>query len=118
MSEPRQLDLFAPRPPLAEALAARDEAVARVEASAEEACPGFADRAREFVLARLAAGPASTEDLTDACVEAGIVPHDLRAMGPVIMKLARDRLIVKAGACVRRRGHGTAGGNIWRLANV
>lgn len=114
MSDLTQRDLFAPS--FGEALAARDEAVTRVAANAEEASPGFAEAARAFVLARLARGPATAEDLTDAAIAAGIIPHDLRAFGPVILSLSRARLIVKAGHCARRRGHNTAGGNLWKLS--
>jgi hypothetical protein len=82
-----------------------------------EASPGFAELAREFILAYLAGSPpTSAEDLSDACLAAGIRPHDLRAFGPVVQSLARAGKIVKAGACPRRRGHGTAGGNLWALA--
>lgn len=115
MNDPRQLDLFSPTP--AEALAARDLALAAVEANAEEACPGFGRRAREFILGHLLLhGPTPAEDLTDAMLAAGIVPHDRRAVGPVLLALARAGAIAKVGACRRRRGHGTSGGNVWDLA--
>jgi hypothetical protein len=48
-------------------------------------------------------------------MHAGIVPHDCRSFGPVYMKLARKGLIEKCGTIPRRHGHGTAGGNVWRL---
>lgn len=99
-----------------EAEAARDAAMASVAANAEESCPGFADRAADFVLAFLADGPASGESITDACIAAGIVPHDQRAFGGVYMRLSRRNLIEKAGTCPRRKGHGTSGGVLWRLA--
>ncbi len=98
------------------AYAARDAAVATVEANAEEQSPGFVDRAAAFVLERLASGPESGEELTLACKRAGIVPHDDRAFGPVYMRLSRRKLIVKAGSVPRMRGHGAAGGNVWKLA--
>lgn len=96
--------------------AARDAAIASVSANAEEASPGFAERAAEFVLDRLTSGPASGELLTDACRNAGIVPHDDRAFGGVFLRLSRRGLIVKAGTCQRRKGHGTSGGTVWALA--
>ena len=115
MSEFTQRDLFSPS--AAQALAARDEAVTQVAAHAEEHAPGFAERARRFVLDYLAMHQrADAETITDACVAAGIVPHDLRAFGPVYLALARDGLIVKVGHSPRRRGHGTAGGNVWTLS--
>lgn len=120
MSDHRQLDLFAPpaAPALPAALAARDAAIESVAANADEACPGFAQRARAAVLARLACGPATAEDLTDHCLAHGLVPHDLRAFGPVLLALSRERLIVKVGSRPRRRGHLTAGGNVWSLTHA
>lgn len=116
MNDPRQPDLFAPS--TLAALAARDAAIEQVADNAEEAAPGFAAAARDFVLDYLSeAGPCDAETITDACLEVGIVPHDLRAFGPVYLALAREGLIVKAGVSTRRRrGHGTSGGNVWRLA--
>jgi hypothetical protein len=114
-----QRDLFgpAPAPTLPEARAAGVRGMAEVAANAEEASPGFAELAREFILAFLAGSPpTSAEDLSDACLAAGIRPHDLRAFGPVVQGLARAGKIKKAGSCPRRRGHGTAGGNLWALA--
>lgn len=100
-----------------DALAARDRAMARVEAKAESYRPSFADDAARFVLAYLRKyGPTSSETLTEACELAGIRAHDARAMGPVIMRLARAGAIVKAGHCQRKRGHGTSGGIIWSIA--
>jgi hypothetical protein len=93
--------------------ASRDEAM---RAIVEYAGQRFLEQAKKFVLRYLAAhGESSGEDITDACVAAGITPHDERAFGPVYMSLARKGLIVKAGMTIRRKGHGTAGGNIWRL---
>jgi hypothetical protein len=106
-----------PAPSLGEAEAARDEAMAVVEIKAEGNEPGFSDRAAAFVLLYLADGPRSGEDITDACVVAGIVPENLKAFGPVYMKLARSGKIVKCGMCARKRGHGSAGANIWGLAH-
>ncbi len=46
---------------------------------------------------------------------AGLVPHDDRAFGQVYAGLSREKLIVKCGCCDRIKGHGTAGGVIWRV---
>jgi hypothetical protein len=104
------------QPSLFDALAARDEAMARVAGNAEESCPDFAAQSRAFVLGYLAShGPAPGEAVTNACKAAGVRPHDDRAFGPVLYALARAGLIRKAGACVRAKGHGCSGGNIWEL---
>lgn len=90
----------------------RDAALAQVEKNAGRA---FAERARAFVvdyLDRHAA--ASGEVITEACKRAGIRPHDDRAFGPVYMALSRAGLIEKCGSAIRKRGHGCAGGNVWR----
>jgi hypothetical protein len=92
----------------------RDTAMARVESNAG---PDFTERACAFVLDYLSShGPTSGELLTLECKAAGIRPHDDRAMGPVFMRLSRRGLIVKRGTAIRRRGHGTSGGNVWGLA--
>lgn len=90
--------------------------MAQVGDHAEMAAPGFRLAAAEFVLELLTvAGPTPAETLSLACKAAGIVPHDDRAFGPVYMRLARARLIEKVGQVRRERGHGTSGGNIWKL---
>lgn len=101
---------------LDDAFKARDVAVAQVESKAEQHVAEFTVRAAVFVVEYLRAhGPTSGEDVTLACREAGIVPHDDRAFGAVYLRLSRSGLIEKAGMCARKRGHGTGGGNIWRV---
>lgn len=98
------------------ALQARDEGMENVTLCAERNDPGFTDRACEFILQYLAvSGPSSGEQITNACKDAGIVPHDDRAFGPVYCLLSRAKSIVKTGTCKRARGHATSGGNIWDL---
>lgn len=77
----------------------------------------FTERACAEVLRILQTGPASGEQITDRLKEAGIVPlvGDDRAFGPIYSKLSKEKLIEKCGTCLRRRGHATQGGNIWRL---
>lgn len=103
-------------PSLFDAYIARDEALDVVSANAEQSCPGFAERSEACILAHLAAhGPTPGEDLTDACLAAGIVPRNTKAFGGVYLKLANKKRIVKDGYCARRKGHGTVGIK-WRLA--
>jgi hypothetical protein len=110
MSKDRQLTLWD------DWEAGRAEGMARVAASAERTSPDFAAHARAFVLEYLARhGAASGEAVTNACKLAGIRPHDDRAFGPVYFALVRAGLIRKVGACLRTKGHGTSGGNIWAL---
>lgn len=95
---------------------ARDEAMRRVAERAEEARRGFLEAARSFVTSYLREhGPTSGEVLTLACKQAGVVPHDDRAFGPVYMGLMRQGVIEKVGTVRRERGHGTGGGNVWGL---
>lgn len=95
----------------------RDAALRQVEANAEAARKHFSADAAAFVRSYLAAcGPTSGEQLTEACKAAGIVPHDDRSFGPILMKLSRQGVIKKVGTCQRVRGHNTAGGNLWSLA--
>lgn len=96
--------------------AQRDQALEAVETAAERARRMFAADAGAFVVRYLQVhGPTSAEVLTRQCRASGIVPHDDRAFGPVYMRLARLNVIEKVGAVRRERGHGTSGGNIWRL---
>jgi len=93
--------------------AERDKAMRQVE---ENAGPCFKARAMRFVADYLRKhGETPGEDITDAMWAAGIQAHDRRAMGPVLMQLLRDGIIEKCGTCVRKRGHGTGGGSVYRL---
>jgi hypothetical protein len=110
--QPDQYGSLSPR--MSEAKGEGAEGMARVDAAQDG---DFRARAERFVLDYLRFfGPKSGEDITDAAIKAGIVPTDLRAFGPIYMGLARSGRIVKDGYCQRRRGHGTSGGVIWRLA--
>lgn len=96
----------------------RDRALVRVESKANRTCPNFTDRACTFVEQYLRRhGEASSEVVTNACRSAGIIPHDDRAFGAVYMRLSRAGVIVKTGQCIRKKGHGTAGGNIWSIVH-
>ena len=95
------------------AIQRRDSAMAKVQANAGET---FGRLAREFIVQYLSANGATPgEDITDACVAAGIEPHDTRAFGPVYMSLSKKGVIRKAGMVPRRKGHATAGGYVWEL---
>lgn len=108
MTYPSDMDLFT-QPTIEEARKMRDEALAR--ASAE-----FVRKAKDFVIKFLQNGPASGEDITDACKAAGIRPRNDKAFGAVYMSLSRSGTIVKAGHAQRRKGHASDGGNIWKLS--
>lgn len=88
----------------------------RAQAKAEAVTEGFGEKAKRVILQTLESGPRSGEDLTDACKLAGIRPREDRAFGGVFAGLAAANLIVPDGFCLRRKGHGTAGGRIWRKA--
>lgn len=94
-------------------LAARDAAMATVEANAG---PEFAERAAAFVLEFLQSGEATAETVVSEGERRGIRAHDSRAWGPVFFRLSKAGLIVKCGFAPRRKGHGTSGGNLWRKA--
>lgn len=95
---------------------ARSEGMRRVSEKAERTQPSFHERATRFVLEHLKQhGPRSAEDLTVACKDAGITPHDDRAFGNVYRVLAARKQIQKVGDAPRKRGHGTAGGTIWAV---
>jgi hypothetical protein len=76
-----------------------------------------AAEARRLILDALGdRGPTSGEDLVDLACARMERPHDARAFGAVFGALSRERRIVKHGHTRRRKGHGTAGGLVWRLA--
>lgn len=111
MSDQAVIDV---RPPdLATARAVGQVAQQLATDRAERDAPGFRERAEAAVLAKLATGPASAEDLTDHVKACGIDFKDGRAMGSVYASMSRRGLIRIVGDCKRRRGHGTSGGHIW-----
>lgn len=113
------IDFDAPAPvyTVAQARAVGAEAGGRAADRAERADEGFGERAAAFIRGYLAQhGASSGEVVTDAAKVAGIRPPDDRAFGPIYAALARRGQIVAVGFCVRRKGRGTAGGRVWRLA--
>ncbi len=93
------------------------DAIEACAEKAEETCPDFKERAREFVLGYLRDhGPTVGEKITLACTSAGIKPHDDRAFGAVYTGLSRAKLIELAGYAIRERGHGGGINRIWQLA--
>lgn len=97
----------------------RDTALEQVAANAERHSPRFAERAEACMIDHLRCnGPQTGEALSDACKALGIIPHDDRAFGPVLMRLAKAKLIHKIGIAPRRKGHGCSGGNIWELTQA
>jgi hypothetical protein len=106
-------------PALATARAAGELLAEKAADRAERSDPDFRERAQTFVLRYLTEyGISSSELITDAAVLAGISPPDTRAFGSVYRKLSRENKIVCAGFCARAKGHGTAGGRLWRLAGA
>lgn len=106
-------------PTIPESKSKRDKGIKRVAQNAEYNRAKFSEESQRFIVSFLALAPdnkASGEDITDACVNAEIIPHDMRAFGSVLVKLVRAGKIEKTGeTCVRRRGNLTTGGNIWRM---
>lgn len=95
-------------------MTAKAEGRRAMEAVAENSGPDFQRKAYEFCANFFRERvQASSEDATDACVAAGIVPHDTKAFGPVYQRLIRDKVIRFNGYCARRKGHGTRGGSLY-----
>lgn len=114
--QPMPLFDAAAAPPRTAGATAADACTAKAERVA-----GFdTDAAKAAILEalRTATQPLSGEELVDRCQRAGIVPHDARAFGSVFGCLARKRLIETVGFTTRAKGHGTAGGRLWRVTNV
>ena len=114
MSVQFSINFDAPSLPVAKAMGEIGMQLAAAHAEVNE--PGFSARAKAFVIEYLRAnGVSSGELITDAAKLAGIKPPDDRAFGSVYAALVRHKQIEFAGFCVRRKGHGTAGGRLWRL---
>jgi len=77
----------------------------------------FAMRAERFILRQLQSGVRlSAEEIVLTCREFGIIPPtDDRAFDPVFIRLAKAGKIEKCGAVPRTKGHGTSGGNLWKM---
>jgi hypothetical protein len=104
--------------PLFAAAAGRAAAEA-CTAKAEQVTAFDAARARAAVLELLADGQArSGEAIVDHCQRLGLVPHDARAFGAVFGKLRRMELIEVVGYVERAKGHGTAGGRLWKATSA
>ena len=104
-------------PPVAQARAVGQVAGEMAQGRAERREPGFSERAKAHILVVLRErGPTSGETLTEACAAEGIKAPDMRAFGPIFAALVRQGRIRCVGYCLRKKGRGTAGGRIWRLA--
>ena len=91
-----------------------EHAMQKCQIRAENAEPGFTERAADWIIWYLKArGPTPGEMLTDLCKAHGIKPPDDRAFGPVFKSLLHRGEITQAGWCERRKGHGTGGGRVW-----
>lgn len=85
-------------------------------AKAEQIDPDFSTKAEAAILAHLrTVGQCPGEDLTEIAKAHGAVPHDDRAFGAVYQSLSRRGPIKTVAFCLRKRGHGTAGGRVWGL---
>lgn len=93
----------------------RDDGMDRVERNAGK---WFSLRAQQFIPTYLFDnGPTSGELIVNACKKKGIIPHNDRAFGPVLLKLSREQVIEKDGSAPRLKGHLAPGATIWKLSN-
>lgn len=91
-------------PTLFDALAAADEAIARVDANADE---GWKRAASQAVWER-SQGVYSftTDDVMEDLDALGVVTHDNRALGPVMRRMLTTGVIREIGMTRSRRRHG------------
>lgn len=95
------------------------EAGERCADKASQQDPEFKAKALEFIVKYIRqVGESTGESATLAAVLAGIKPHDQRAFGPVYQKAIRQGLIRVVGYAPRVRGHGSAGGKVYRAGNA
>lgn len=108
---------FAPR--VAFARKRGTEASERARGKAEEVCPGFSERAYNFVAEFARTHDTfSGEDCTIAMKAAGIRAHDDRATGSIYSKAIRNGVIRVVGYVPRLRGNGTAGGRLYAMGHA
>lgn len=108
---------FAPRVAFARKLGT--EAGERARSKAEDVCPGFSERAYNFVADFARTHETfSGEDCTLAMKAAGIRAHDDRATGSIYAKAIRNGVIRVVGYVPRMRGHGTAGGRLYAMGSA
>jgi hypothetical protein len=99
------------------AIAAGEAAMSVSFAHAEGKDPLFSAKAEKAILDHLRiVGQCSGEVLTDVARARGAIAHDDRAFGAVFQKLSRKGFIRCVGFCLRTKGHGTAGGRVWGIA--
>lgn len=92
------------QPTLWDALAAADQAIARVDENADEGWKRAADQVvwewsqtyRDF----------TTDDVIESLDSLGVTTHDNRALGPVIRRMVRKGIIHEVGMTRSRRRHG------------
>lgn len=96
-------DLFDPPPGLAEAEAARDEALDRVEANAPD---GWIEAALAWLRVHLEANPEYVPDVSNRL---GPQPPERRAWGVVTRRAIRQGWIERTGYAPRTCGHSTPG---------
>jgi hypothetical protein len=103
---------FAPRVRAARKIG--EERANRCRNKADEVCPGFGERALNFIADYAKQHDRfSGEHCTFAMKAAGIKAHDDRATGSVYAKAIRMGLIHVVGYVPRVRGNGTAGGRLY-----
>jgi hypothetical protein len=91
------------------AAACTDKAKRVAEFDFEGAC--------KFVLGWLTRhGATPGEELVNNAIAHGHRVHDARAFGSVFRVLSVRKQIRCIGYCERQKGHGTAGGRIWKIA--
>lgn len=97
------------------ARAARDEALEQVEQAAD---PDWKETAYETVVEVALDLPYFTTDqVMKRLMEANVMTHDLRALGPVMLRAARDLVIVKSDYLPRssvRRSRHAGPCTVWR----
>jgi hypothetical protein len=94
-------------------------AAVRCRSKAEEVCPGFGERALNFIAEYARTHERfSGENCTYAMKAAGIRAHDDRATGSVYAKAVRVGLIHVVGYVPRVRGNGTAGGRLYAAGSA
>ena len=85
-----------------------DEAEAAIAQVEENARPEWLDAAETYIRSMTPGTRFIGENVTDAMQAAGWDTHDLRAMGPIVQKLARAGVIFRTGQYrAARTSHGS-----------
>ena len=97
-------EMMTTEPTLFDALQAADEAIARVDRNAN---PDWKEEAARAIWKRSKSGETfTTDEIMEDLAAVGVETHDARALGPVMRRAIRKKIVTEVGMTRSRRRHG------------